>query len=150
MKILVCGGRNYRDRTRMFVTLDRIHEKAAITTVVHGAARGGDTLAAEWAECRCVRCEPYPADWQRDGKQAGYIRNRRMLDARPDAVIAFPGGPGTAHMVRRPNSQGTVFCGFANRPDSIQTDHRSEVCAMTAQQPDSPNTLKQAAQDLQQ
>lgn len=107
MKILVCGGRNYRDRTRLFAALYRIHEKAVITTVVHGAARGADALAAEWAESRSVRCEPYPADWQRDGKLVGYIRNRRMRDAgKPDAVIAFPGGPGTAHLVRQTRQSG--------------------------------------------
>ena len=107
MKILVCGGRNYQDRTRVFATLDRIHEKAAITTIVHGAARGADTLAAEWAKYRHVQCEPYAADWKRDGKRAGYVRNRIMLNAsKPDAVVAFPGGPGTAHMVREAQQAG--------------------------------------------
>lgn len=107
MKILVCGGRNYRDRTRLFATLDHIHESAPIATVVHGAARGADALAGEWAECRGIRTEPYPADWKRDGRQAGYIRNRRMLDtSKPDAVIAFPGGSGTAHMVRQARQSG--------------------------------------------
>lgn len=81
MKILVCSGRDYTDRGQLFDTLDQVHEAAPITTIIHGAARGADTLAGRWAAARGVRCDVYPADWQRDGRRAGYIRNQRMLDA---------------------------------------------------------------------
>lgn len=41
------------------------------------------------------------ADWEDLGRKAGPIRNQRMLDdGRPELVVAFPGGPGTAHMCR--------------------------------------------------
>lgn len=57
-------------------------------------------MAAGCARDRGIPETAYPADWRRDGKSAGYRRNRRMLsEGRPDLVIAFPGGPGTAHMV---------------------------------------------------
>lgn len=107
MKILVCGGRDYTDQTQLFDTLDQVHETAPITTIIHGAARGADTLAGRWAAARGISCDVYPADWQRDGRRAGYIRNQRMLDnSRPDAVVAFPGGPGTADMVRLAKQRG--------------------------------------------
>lgn len=49
----------------------------------------------------------FPADWHRDGKAAGPIRNRRMLlEGMPDLVVAFPGGRGTADMVRRARAAG--------------------------------------------
>ena len=42
------------------------------------------------------------ADWEKHGKAAGAIRNQQMLDDyHPDAVIAFPGGRGTADMIKR-------------------------------------------------
>ena len=43
----------------------------------------------------------YPADWDKHGKAAGPIRNKQMIDeGKPDLVIAFPGGRGTAGAVR--------------------------------------------------
>jgi hypothetical protein len=33
--------------------------------------------------------ERFPADWERLGRQAGYIRNRTMVRRRPDIVLAF-------------------------------------------------------------
>lgn len=41
----------------------------------------------------------YPALWKQ-GKKAGPIRNAFMLkDSRPDVLVKFPGGAGTANMV---------------------------------------------------
>lgn len=51
--------------------------------------------------------ESYPADWKRDGRGAGPIRNQRMIDeGKPHIVIAFPGGKGTADMVMRAEMAG--------------------------------------------
>jgi hypothetical protein len=53
--------------------------------------------------------EPYPADWARDGRGAGFLRNERMLaEAKPHLVVAFPGGRGTAHMVARAEAAGVA------------------------------------------
>lgn len=41
-----------------------------------------------------------PADWNKEGKSAGAIRNQHMLDMKPDGVVAFPGGAGTSHMIK--------------------------------------------------
>lgn len=41
------------------------------------------------------------------GKAAGPIRNQHMIDtAKPDLVVSFPGGAGTADMVRRAKAAG--------------------------------------------
>lgn len=49
----------------------------------------------------------FRADWEQCGRQAGPLRNARMLaEGRPDAVIAFPGGKGTADMVRKARAAG--------------------------------------------
>ena len=46
--------------------------------------------------------EEYPADWKKYGKSAGPLRNQRMIDeGKPDLVVAFPGGVGTADMISR-------------------------------------------------
>lgn len=106
-RILVTGGRDYANREILFRILDAAHASNPIDALIHGAARGADTLAQEWADDRGVCCLPFPADWKIDGKAAGPIRNARMLlDGKPDLVIAFPGGKGTADMKKRARSAG--------------------------------------------
>lgn len=69
-------------------------------TIIQGGATGADRAAYDFAEINFCRREEYPADWKRYGKRAGYLRNQQMLDeGKPDLVVAFPGGIGTANMV---------------------------------------------------
>jgi|SRR5579885_757659 len=99
-RVLVCGGRDYGDRAVLFTALDRLHAEHRFTVLIAGGARGADTLAAEWARERGIPTEIYMADWKRQRRAAGPIRNERMLrEGKPDLVVAFPGGKGTAGMV---------------------------------------------------
>ena len=45
LRIIVCGGRNYRDRQAVFETLDRLHSKRGIDFLIQGAAAGANYLA---------------------------------------------------------------------------------------------------------
>lgn len=100
MKILVCGGRDFRDRDKLVEILDCIHTLTPITYLVHGDAYGADRFADWWAIRSTVTPLAYPANWDKYGKAAGPIRNRQMLDENPDIrlVVAFPGGVGTKNM----------------------------------------------------
>jgi hypothetical protein len=91
----------------MAETLARYADRAEL--VIAGGARGADTLAVQEARARKppIPVRVYPADWRRHGKAAGPIRNQQMLDeGAPDLVLAFPGGGGTADMVRRARRAG--------------------------------------------
>jgi hypothetical protein len=78
-----------------------------IDVLIEGEAPGADTLAREWATEQGIPVERYPADWNRHGKAAGPIRNRRMLvEGKPDLVVAFPGGRGTANMISQAEAAG--------------------------------------------
>ncbi len=104
MKVLVCGGRAYHDKEAVFRALDNLHTGHArpITRVIQGGGTGADALGARWATLRGIEVQEFRAEWATDGPSAGPRRNQRMLDvARPDLVVAFPGGRGTADMVRR-------------------------------------------------
>lgn len=105
MKVLVCGGRDFRDSGQVHFELNRIHsgDRGPIKVLIHGAARGADTIAADWARAKGgIKVLSFPADWQKHGLAAGPLRNQQMLDeGKPDLVVAFPGGKGTADMVRR-------------------------------------------------
>jgi hypothetical protein len=101
MIVLVCGGRTYNDEGKVFSVLDYIHNEIKITGIVHGAASGADTLAGKWALSRSIPQIKFPAQWDLYGKSAGYIRNKEMLEkGKPNLVVAFPGGKGTANMIK--------------------------------------------------
>lgn len=107
MRVLVCGGRRYGDFVRVSIALDALRAATVIDVIIEGGATGADTLAHAWAKATGIRIESFPADWDLHGKAAGHIRNRKMLDhGRPDYVVAFPGGPGTADMVRQATREG--------------------------------------------
>lgn len=102
-RVLVCGGRDYED----FVHLTEVLNAVRPATVITGGARGADRLAMRWAAHVGVPLQTYPAKWDEHGRSAGPIRNQQMLDeGKPDLVLAFPGGAGTADMVRRARAQG--------------------------------------------
>ena len=77
MRLLVCGGRDYNDEARVFDCLDSIHAKWPISVLIHGAARGADSLADKWAKERNIPVKAFPADWNKWGKRASFMRNQK-------------------------------------------------------------------------
>ena len=110
MRVLVCGGRNYRGLEpdqHVGMTLHDLHLQRPIAALIEGGSSGADSTARHWAKSAGVRSVTVPADWHTHGKAAGPIRNQRMIDDfKPDLVLAFPGGRGTADMVRRARAAG--------------------------------------------
>ena len=108
MKVLVCGGRGYFDRRKIFDTLDKINAEFPIDCIVQGEATGADTIGKAWAVLRRIEHRDYPADWVEHGRfYAGRIRNKQMLDEEsPDLVVAFEGDNGTANMVMQATQAG--------------------------------------------
>jgi len=107
MRVLVCGGRDYDDGPHVFRELDRLHESEPITLVIEGGASGADLSARSWAFHRYIQHVTVHAQWKLHGRAAGPIRNKQMLDEQsPDVVLAFPGGKGTADMVRQATQRG--------------------------------------------
>jgi len=103
VRVLVCGGRDYNDRE----TVGRVLSNLNPSLVIEGGATGADRLARLWAARTTTDVDTYEADWRTHGKAAGPIRNQRMLDeGKPDLVVAFPGGRGTADMIRRAEAAG--------------------------------------------
>ena len=116
--VLVTGGRTFSDYRFVSETLEYHHPDL----IVHGAARGADSLADRWAlenGIPRVVFAVHDNQWRVWGKAAGHMRNDDMLAflraiawhdewGRPDwsgapsiEAIAFPGGSGTNHMCAR-------------------------------------------------
>lgn len=102
MRILITGSRSWPRPADVWAALElAIAEHAAAATdvvVVHGTARGADEIASLFVKAhgrqfaaegvRLVE-ERHPADWDRWGKKAGFIRNADMVQAGADLCLAF-------------------------------------------------------------
>ena len=103
MKVLVCGGRNFADVEQLNRVLDEFNEEDPIDTLLEGGAKGAERMAGMWArnhEPR-INVEVFPANWDKYGRSAGFVRNKQMLDqGKPFMVVAFVGGVGTKMMIK--------------------------------------------------
>ena len=107
MKVLVCGGRRYKDALTLGSWLGGIHKDSPITEIIEGGATGADDLARKFGEFQKIPVRTFRADWKALGNSAGPVRNRQMLEeGKPDLVVAFPGGNGTANMVDQARKAG--------------------------------------------
>ena len=113
MRVLVCGGRTFgrklnnkriwvkdKEEVHLLVTtLNKLYFDEGMDVLIEGEAEGADKLSRWWASILNIEVIKFPAHWKLYGKSAGFIRNKKMLDqGKPDLVIAFPGGVGTANM----------------------------------------------------
>ena len=115
MRLLVCGGRTFHQWKTVSTEIKKINPSVIIT----GGAPGADQLAEQYANVNGIPIVRYPALWSR-GKKAGPERNAFMLkDSKPDAVLAFPGGPGTMDMVHKALCAGVLV--FEVRVDHPNT-----------------------------
>ena len=114
-RILVTGGRQNYD----WLTVEKAiwkHLKQG-DIIVHGAAGGVDSIAAQMAKYNpdFFEEDPFPADWNTHGKAAGGIRNQAMLDSGGIVgALVFAGGTGTADMTRRLKAANIKFYDYTN------------------------------------
>lgn len=102
--LIVAGGRDYNDCDRI------VQELFALTTnelkefqveIIHGAARGADQQADIAARRLNLTRHPCPAEWDKHGKSAGPIRNRKMGDVAHGLLVFWDGeSKGTADMIK--------------------------------------------------
>ncbi len=108
-KICVNGSRDFNDPELLARHLDdRIPVGAEKSfRIIAGGARGADRLAENYARKRGIPLSVYPANWNADGKAAGFIRNKQMVDL-ADELISFWNGTsrGTKHTIDLANAKG--------------------------------------------
>ena len=86
MKVLVTGDRHWKDKKMIKDVLSYLY---GIDLIIAGDARGADRLTHEIAKEIGIPSKEYEARWEKHGKAAGPIRNKAMLDSKPNIVIAF-------------------------------------------------------------
>lgn len=113
--VLVCGSRDWEDRDAIN---QRIAELPEGSVVIQGGARGADIMARHAAVLAGLHWAEVPAQWHQHGKRAGVIRNRVMLDLKPELVIAFQcnGSRGTQHTIDEARRRGIPVEVIASGP----------------------------------
>jgi len=112
MKLAIIGSRTFNDYNKLKTILEPYRSK--ITLVVSGAAKGADSLGEQWAKEFNIQTLIFPADWNKHGKRAGFIRNEDIIK-NCDVCIAFWDGvsKGTGHSLS--------LCEKFNKPYKIIT-----------------------------
>lgn len=116
LRILVCGSRDWIDEDRIANELanyaDRpvevIHGAASRRNIDTGEEESADMLADRVARLYGYEVRRFPADWGTHPRRGGILRNLRMLDERPDLVLAFQrgGSRGTQHTINEARRRG--------------------------------------------
>lgn len=108
--VMITGSRHYTDYKTILAWFHKVEKgyPHLSKTLLHGGARGADTLGAQAAESLGWEVQVFPADWKRYGKQAGTRRNQEMVNQKPNVLIAFPlhNSIGTWDAVRRARAAG--------------------------------------------
>ena len=100
IRLIVAGSRCFDDYDLLKSQINEIKVKYEIVEIVSGTARGADRLGELYAKEHNIPVKRFPADWDRYGKAAGYIRNVQMAEY-ADACICFSinYSRGTEHMI---------------------------------------------------
>lgn len=119
-RILVTGSRTWTDERAIRDALGDAFrarpDKDSSVTVVHGGARGADSMASRWVrDFGCVG-NPigevvYHANWQLYGRRAGILRNQQMVNDGAYICLAFI----------RDGSRGASHCALAAEAAGIPT-----------------------------
>lgn len=112
MKIIIAGSRNFNDyellKTKVIEVIEKVsfHDDFNSYEIISGHASGADSLGERFAKELNYKLKIFPADWDKYGKTAGYIRNREMaeyakIDTDYSMLIAFWDGKskGTKNMI---------------------------------------------------
>lgn len=99
MRILVTGSRDWEDVNKIWHAIleqdpcaehGECNEECPKITIVHGACpTGADAIANDVAGAWGVEIEAHPAEWDKYGKRAGFIRNSKMVELGADICLAF-------------------------------------------------------------
>jgi SLOG family YspA-like protein len=105
MKTIIAGGRFITDYSLLLAAIKE--SGFHITQVVSGHCRGVDRMGEWWARDMNIDLEIMDADWDRQGRKAGPLRNQAMADYAEAAILIWDGkSRGTGDMYERALKNG--------------------------------------------
>ncbi len=101
MKVIIAGGRNFEHYNLLKLKCNEILKNVEDVQIVSGGSKGADLLGERYAKEKHYLVKRFEANWEREGKAAGPIRNTEMAKY-ADCLIAFWDGksPGTKNMIK--------------------------------------------------
>ena len=122
IKVIIAGTRDFNDydflKKNVDYFLQGINPNNEEIEIVSGNARGADKLGERYAKEHNLPVKLFPANWDKYGKRAGYLRNQEMANY-ADVLIAFwdEKSKGTKHMIDIAKKQGltVIVVGYVYR-----------------------------------
>lgn len=100
-KIIIAGSRTFNNYKKLKRILLQILNKYNEFEIVSGTARGADKLGEKFANEFNLPIKRFPANWNKDGKSAGFIRNSEMAKYADGCIVFWDGkSKGTEHMIK--------------------------------------------------
>jgi len=105
MKTIVAGS---RDGVTLKIVENAMQDAPfEITEVVSGTARGADRFGEIIAKKYNLPLHRFPANWNKYGRRAGYLRNVEMaMNAEALVAIQYNNSRGTEHMINIAKDKG--------------------------------------------
>lgn len=91
IRIIVAGSRGFDNYALLSSRLDKYMGELSpvyrkIAEIISGTARGADRLGEKYAKEKRFDLKKFPANWEKFGNKAGYLRNREMAEYAADGI----------------------------------------------------------------
>jgi YspA, cpYpsA-related SLOG family len=101
MKVVIAGSSDSADeRLVRRALIEAKKQGIRATEVVCGSARGVESIGETLAEQYHIPVTYFPAEWEKYGQTAGFLRNRQMARYADALVAITDGSRETAQMIR--------------------------------------------------
>lgn len=99
MKIAIVGSRSISDEKLVIEFILACHEfDTEYDKIISGGARGVDTIVENFAKKYNIKTKIFKPQWDKYGKQAGFIRNADIVNACDKCICIWDGeSKGTEH-----------------------------------------------------
>lgn len=78
--LLVAGSRTFDNASLLYNKLDFYLQGREEVLIIHGGAKGADSLVDKYAKDRNYKTKVFLPNWERYGKKAGILRNIEMFE----------------------------------------------------------------------
>jgi hypothetical protein len=89
MKVIVAGCRDFYSHDFVAQTIE--DSGFVLDEIVSGGAAGVDNVGQWYAHNNKIKCTTFPADWNKNGKAAGPIRNTTMANYADALILIWDG-----------------------------------------------------------
>jgi hypothetical protein len=115
-RVAVVGSRNYNNRDEIFKYLDSKIDKIG-HLVSGGCPSGADNIAQIFAKERGLSITIHYPNWDKDGKGAGFIRNKKIVEDCQILIAFTTGSKGTQNSIDLATKLGKKVIIHKIKPD---------------------------------